>query len=80
MWIMGEHIFECNEFYTTSIQNRKEDLENAFLNPDVKAILTAIGGFQINQHLPYLDCDLIKDNPKILCGYSDITTLLNSFL
>jgi len=45
---------------------------------DVKAILTVIGGFNSNQILSYLDYDLIKNNPKILCGYSDITALLNA--
>ena len=38
-------------------------------------IITCIGGFNVNQILPYLNYDLIKANPKILCGYSDITAL-----
>lgn len=74
----GKHIYESNEFLTTSIQNRKEDLENAFLDSHVKVIITATGGFQVNQILPYLDYHLIKENPTILCGYSDITALLNA--
>ncbi len=41
----------------------------------MKAVLTAIGGYNSNQLLRYLDYDLIKANPKILCGYSDITAL-----
>jgi len=44
----------------------------------VKAILTVIGGFNSNQLLRYLDYELIRQNPKILCGYSDITALANA--
>jgi len=41
-------------------------------------IITCIGGFNVNQILKYLDYDLIKTQPKILCGYSDITALLHA--
>ena len=41
-------------------------------------VITVIGGFNSNQLLRYLDYDLIKKNPKILCGYSDITALGNA--
>lgn len=40
--------------------------------------MTVIGGFSSNQLLSYLNYDLIKDNPKILCGFSDITALANA--
>ncbi len=40
--------------------------------------MACIGGFNANEILPYLDYELIKANPKILCGYSDITALLNA--
>ncbi len=51
------------------------DLHSAFADPNVKAILSVIGGYNANQLLPYLDWDLIAANPKIFCGYSDITAL-----
>ncbi|HRK76711.1 MAG TPA: LD-carboxypeptidase, partial [Streptococcus parasuis] len=44
----------------------------------IDAILTTIGGFNCNELLPYLDFDLIAQNPKIFCGYSDTTALLNA--
>jgi len=53
-------------------------LEAAFANETVDAILTTIGGFNCNELLPYLDFDLIAQNPKIFCGYSDTTALLNA--
>ena len=61
-----------------SIEDRVEDLHDAFRDKNVKAILTVIGGFNVNQMLDYIDYDLIKNNPKIICGFSDITALLNS--
>lgn len=63
---------------SSSIENRVEDIHTAFKDKSVKAILTVIGGFNSNQLLKYLDYDLIRNNPKIICGYSDITALLNA--
>lgn len=61
---------------SASIQDRVDDIHEAFSDHNVKAILTSIGGFNVNQILEYLDYSLIKDHPKIICGYSDITALL----
>lgn len=69
---------EKDDFVSSSISSRVEDLHQAFLDKKVKAVLTVIGGFNVNQILSYLDYDLIKNNPKILCGYSDITALSNA--
>jgi len=71
----------CKEkdiFISSSIKSRVEDIHEAFSDKKVKAIFTVIGGFNSNQILKYLDYDLIKNNPKILCGYSDITALANA--
>ncbi len=53
-------------------------MHDAFKDENIKAILTTLGGFNSNQLLRYLDYDLIKSKPKILCGYSDITALQNA--
>jgi len=74
----GKHISENDEFASSSIESRVEDLHDAFTDTSVKAIITTIGGFNSNQLLKYIDWDLIKNNPKIFCGYSDITALNNS--
>lgn len=63
---------------SSSIENRVEDIHTAFKDNSIKAILTVIGGFNSNQLLKYLDYELIRNNPKIICGYSDITALLNA--
>ena len=76
----GRHVNESidDDYNCASIENRVEDLMDAFKDSNVKAILTVIGGFNVNQILDYIDYDVIKNNPKILCGYSDITALLES--
>ena len=63
---------------STDIKKRADDVMEAFLDKNVKAIFTIIGGFNSNQILPFLDYEVIKNNPKIICGFSDITALLNA--
>lgn len=64
-------------FGSTDVEKRAEDLNEAFGDKNVKAVFTVIGGSNSNQLLPYLDYELIRQNPKIFCGFSDITALLN---
>jgi len=78
--VFGDHANESDIFGSGTIPSRVDDLHTAFANTDVKAIFTVIGGFNSNQLLRHLDWDLIRKNPKILCGYSDITALNNSIL
>jgi muramoyltetrapeptide carboxypeptidase LdcA involved in peptidoglycan recycling len=61
--------------HADQIQHRVQELHSAFSDPEVKAIITTIGGLSANELLPFMDWSLIKENPKILCGYSDITLL-----
>ena len=74
----SKHCQESDIFFSSSIKSRLEDIHQAFRDKKVAAILTVIGGFNSNELLPYLDYSLIKNNPKILCGYSDITALANA--
>lgn len=54
---------------------RAEDIMWAFENKNVKGIIANIGGNDSERLLPYLDPHIIRDNPKILCGYSDVMSL-----
>src|SRR5690625_1528041 len=54
---------------------RAEDLMSAFKNKAIKAIITNIGGDDSIRLLPYIDFDVIRENPKIVMGYSDNTVL-----
>ena len=74
----GKHIKEMDEFNSSSVESRVEDLHEAFADKEVKMIITVIGGFNCNQLLKYLDYDLISNNPKIFIGYSDTTALENA--
>lgn len=78
MLTFGKHLEEMDEFISSSIGSRVGDLHNAFKDPNVSAIITVIGGFNSNQLLKYINWDLIKANPKIFCGFSDITALNNA--
>lgn len=74
----SKHVEESDEFVSSSIASRLEDLHEAFRDPDVNGILTTIGGWNANQILPGIDFELIRQNPKVICGYSDITVLLSA--
>ena len=74
----SSNYFEHDLFDSASITSRVEDLHEAFADESVGAILATIGGYNSNELLPYLDYDLIAQNPKIFCGYSDTTALLNA--
>jgi muramoyltetrapeptide carboxypeptidase len=55
---------------------RAQELMEMFLDPEVKAILCARGGYGAQRIIPYLDPDVIRSHPKVLVGCSDITVLL----
>ena len=57
------------------IRQRCKDIHAAFQDSNVKAIICTLGGSIADQLLPHLDYELIKANPKIFCGFSDITSL-----
>ena len=59
-------------------QERADDLHRMFVNPKIDAVMCARGGYGANRVLPLLDYDLIRKNPKIFIGYSDITAYLTS--
>jgi len=54
-------------------ESRADDLMWAFSNPDIKAIVSTIGGDESVRILPYIDPHVITQNPKIFLGYSDTT-------
>lgn len=76
----GKNVFHSigEDYNCASIEDRVEDLHKAFEDTNVKAVLTVIGGYNINQILDYINYDLIRKNPKIFCGFSDITALANA--
>ena len=69
-------IFERQLYLAGSVERRMGELHEMFRRPEVKAILCARGGYGCNYLLPHLDMELIRANPKIFVGCSDLTTLL----
>ncbi|SIR18201.1 S66 family peptidase [Halanaerobium kushneri] len=67
-----------SEYLYQNPEARAEDLMNAFENKEIKAIFSNIGGDDTLRLLPYIDFDIIKNNPKIFMGYSDTT--VNHFM
>lgn len=76
--IFGKYVYSYEGFVASSPSQRAEDLMSMFINPNVKAILPSRGGVGVLGILPYLDYNIILNNPKIISGYSDITVLLNA--
>ncbi len=74
----GKHTEETDEFLSSSTESRLADLHEAFADKSVDGILTVIGGFNSIEILSGIDYELIAENPKILCGFSDITALANA--
>lgn len=74
----GEHINENDDLGSSPIESRIDDFHQSFLDQNVKAILALRGGYNSNQLLKYINWEIIKKNPKIFCGYSDITSLSNA--
>jgi muramoyltetrapeptide carboxypeptidase len=72
---LGSHIYHKRGYLAGTDEERVSDLHELFANPKVKAIFTVRGGYGAMRLLPLLDLSLIRRNPKILVGYSDITVL-----
>ena len=58
-----------------TVQERIDDLHDMFRDPEVKAVFALRGGYGSAQLLDRIDYDLIRANPKIFLGYSDITAM-----
>ncbi len=72
----GEHIFDRLNYLAGSDNDRVSDLHQMFSDPEVKAIFCARGGYGSARLLNKIDFDLIRKNPKIIVGFSDLTALL----
>lgn len=73
----SKNLFSNTNAYSASAREKAEDINEMFNDKDVKMIWCAKGGENSNSTFEYLDYEMIKHNPKIICGYSDITSLTN---
>lgn len=74
----GESTFEDLAFDSASTASKIKDLHEAFEDEKINGIIAVRGGFNSNELLDYIDWNIIKNNPKIFCGFSDITVLHNA--
>lgn len=74
----GKYVFEDTLGYGTSPEKRAADINWAFKDDEVKAIMCVKGGEDSNTTLDYIDYEMIKNHPKIICGFSDNTSILNA--
>ena len=75
---LGDSVYLKDGPFAGTPQQRANDINQMFSDPNIDAIICARGGYGANRVLPLLDYDLIKTNPKIFMGYSDITAFLTS--
>lgn len=68
-----EHTLKGTDFVYNHPELRAKDLMDAFSNPEIKGIFSCIGGDDSIRLLPYIDFEVIRNNPKIFLGYSDST-------
>ena len=74
----GKYVFEDTLGYGTSPEKRAAHINWAFTDDEVKAIMCVKGGEDSNTALDYIDYKMIKNHPKIICGFSDNTSILNA--
>jgi muramoyltetrapeptide carboxypeptidase len=74
--LLGKHVLSRRGYLAGKDEERALDLMSMFANKDVKAIFCARGGYGVNRLLPWLKPNVIRKNPKIFVGASDITLLL----
>lgn len=75
---LSEFISSNSFGYSASPIEKAKDVNNMFSNSEIKAIFIVKGGENSNTTFDYLDYELIKNNPKILCGFSDSTSITNA--
>lgn len=76
---LGGHVQKRNGYLAGTDSERAQDVMDMFEDPDVDGIICIRGGWGANRMLEHLDFDLVRRNPKMFCGFSDITSLHMAF-
>jgi muramoyltetrapeptide carboxypeptidase len=77
--VLGQNLFEENNQFAGTVEQRTADLQNMIDNNSIKAILCARGGYGTVQIIDNINFSTLKKNPKWIIGYSDVT-VLHSYL
>jgi muramoyltetrapeptide carboxypeptidase len=73
---IGQHLLDRHGYLAGQDTDRAADINAFFADSSIAAVLPIRGGWGSSRVLPYLDFDVIRRNPKVVAGYSDITALL----
>lgn len=76
--VLGKHVSDRYGYLAGHDADRAQDLNDMFRRDDVQGIICIRGGYGSMRILPLLDYKMIRSHPKVLMGYSDITSLLLS--
>lgn len=76
----GEHVFSKYRNTTATAEERAEDIMSMFIDNEIKGVITSDGGCTAIELLDKLDYNIISNNPKVFCGFSDIAHLNLAFL
>ena len=72
---LSEHLFDKKRYLAGDDDIRVKELEKNFSDREVDCILCARGGYGALRIIDKINYDIIKNNPKAFCGYSDVTAL-----
>jgi muramoyltetrapeptide carboxypeptidase len=72
----SDKLMLMNGYFSGSDKERADDINKMFERDDIKGIVCARGGYGCVRTLPHINYNLVKDNPKVFIGYSDVTALL----
>ena len=75
---LSEYVTERHGYFAGTDERRAEEFNRMVHDDDIRAIVLARGGWGSSRILPHVDYDAIRDHPKIIVGYSDVTALLLS--
>ena len=73
----SKNLFSNTNKYSATAEEKAEDLNEMFMDNEVKMIWCAKAGENSNSLFEYINYEQIKQNPKIICGYSDIISITN---
>lgn len=76
--VFSDCIYEKEDAFSGTANERAQALMKFYMDDEIKGIFDISGGDIANGILPYLDYDLIANNPKLFWGYSDLTTVINA--
>lgn len=74
--IISDHVTDRWGYFAGQDKLRADEVNKMFGDPQIDGIVCARGGWGCSRILPYLDYEMIAQNPKVIIGYSDVTSLL----